>query len=74
MKEFKVYVGMSEDNMTEVSTPRHSHHAEEYRYTARQVLHAALRNDSMKETFTIRHCNNAGVCFPTRYVKIVPLS
>ncbi|KAH9920145.1 Muskelin N-terminus-domain-containing protein [Fomitopsis serialis] len=55
MKEFKVYVGMSEDSMTE-------------------VLHAGLRNDSTKETFSIRHCNNAGVCFPTRYVKVLPLS
>ncbi|TFY55491.1 hypothetical protein EVJ58_g8218 [Rhodofomes roseus] len=55
MKEFKVYVGMSEDNMTE-------------------VLHAGLRNDSGKETFSIRHSNNAGVCFPTRYVKVMPLS
>ncbi|KZT71745.1 hypothetical protein DAEQUDRAFT_776737 [Daedalea quercina L-15889] len=55
MKEFKVYVGLSEDNMAE-------------------VLHAALRNDSVKETFTIRHSNNAGICFPTRYVKVVPLS
>lgn len=55
MKEFKVYVGVNEDNMSE-------------------VLHSGLRNDSMHETFSIKNVNRAGVCFPTRYVKIVPLS
>ncbi|KZT10880.1 uncharacterized protein LAESUDRAFT_643350 [Laetiporus sulphureus 93-53] len=55
MKEFKVYVGLSEENMTE-------------------VLRAALKNDSTSETFSIRYTNNAGVCFPTRFVKIVPLT
>ncbi|KAI0949078.1 hypothetical protein AcW1_008781 [Taiwanofungus camphoratus] len=55
MKEFKVYIGLTEDNMTE-------------------VLHSGLKNDSIPETFSIRHANNAGVCFPTLYVKIVPLS
>ncbi|OBZ70545.1 Muskelin [Grifola frondosa] len=55
MKEFKIFVGLSEDNMTE-------------------VLHAGLRNDSVPETFAIRHANRAGGLFPTRYVKIVPLS
>jgi hypothetical protein len=55
MKEFKLYVGMNDDNMSE-------------------VLHSGLKNDSMPETFPIRHVNLAGVCFPTRYVKIVPLS
>lgn len=39
-----------------------------------EVLHAGLRNDHVAETFSIRHVNSAGVPFPTRYVKIVPLS
>ncbi|KAF9028988.1 hypothetical protein BDZ89DRAFT_1065702 [Hymenopellis radicata] len=55
MKEFKVYIGMSEDNMTE-------------------VLAANLKNDIIPETFSIRHTNRSLVEFPTRYVKIVPLS
>ncbi len=55
MKEFKVYIGMSEDNMTE-------------------VLAANLKNDVIPETFSIRHTNRSLVEFPTRYVKIVPLS
>lgn len=55
MKEFKLYVGMNKDNMSE-------------------VLHSGLKNDSIPETFPVKHFNLAGVCFPTRYVKIVPLS
>ncbi|KAH8107718.1 Muskelin N-terminus-domain-containing protein [Cristinia sonorae] len=55
MKEFKLFVGETEESMIE-------------------VLHAGLRNDHVAETFSIRHVNNAGVPFPTRYVKIVPLS
>lgn len=55
MKEFKLFVGDSEDNMTE-------------------VLHSALKNDSIPETFSVKHVNNNGICFPARYVKIVPLS
>lgn len=39
-----------------------------------EILHSGLKNDSISETFPIRHVNNAGVYFPTRYVKIVPLS
>ena len=39
-----------------------------------EVLHAGLKNDSISETFTIKHINKAGIRFPTRYVKIVPLS
>ena len=54
MKEFKVFVGMTEDNMTE-------------------VLHSGLKNDTIPETFAIKHTNSAGVAFPTRYVKIVPI-
>lgn len=55
MKDFKVYVGITEDNLVE-------------------VLHGGLKNDTTSEAFPIRHINNAQVCFPTRYVKIVPLS
>ncbi|EPT00275.1 hypothetical protein FOMPIDRAFT_1123063 [Fomitopsis schrenkii] len=55
MKEFKLYVGMSEDNLTE-------------------VLHASLNNDTVKEMFSLQHSTDTGVCLPTRYVKIEPLS
>lgn len=55
MKEFKLYVGLSEDNMTE-------------------VLHTGLKNDTLPETFTVRSINRAGLTFPSRYVKIEPLS
>lgn len=39
-----------------------------------EVLHSGLKNDSIPETFPIKYVNGAGICFPTRYVKIVPLS
>ncbi|KAF5357318.1 hypothetical protein D9758_005835 [Tetrapyrgos nigripes] len=39
-----------------------------------EVLHASLRNDSIPETFSIKHINNIGLCFPARYIKILPLS
>ena len=39
-----------------------------------EVLRGCLKNDTTPETFPIRHINNAHVFFPTRYVKIVPLS
>lgn len=55
MKEFRIYVGMSEDHMIE-------------------VLHSGLRNDNVPETFPVRHVNSAGIYFPTRFIKIVPLS
>ncbi|CAL1706336.1 unnamed protein product [Somion occarium] len=55
MKEFKLLVGLTESNMTE-------------------VLHAGLKNDSVPETFLIRYTNSDAVPFPTRYLKIVPLS
>lgn len=55
MKEFKLFVGVNEEHMSE-------------------VLHSGLKNDSISETFPIKHVNKAGVCFPTRYVKIVPFS
>ncbi|KAG6891567.1 hypothetical protein C0992_003594 [Termitomyces sp. T32_za158] len=55
MKDFKIYVGLGEDLMSE-------------------VLHGYLKNDTTPETFPIKEVNNAGICFPTRYVKIVPIS
>ncbi|KAF9467401.1 Muskelin N-terminus-domain-containing protein [Collybia nuda] len=55
MKEFKIYVGVTDDHMSE-------------------VLHSGLKNDPIPETFPLKHVNKAGVSFPTRYIKIVPLS
>ncbi|KAF7983834.1 hypothetical protein HWV62_19101 [Athelia sp. TMB] len=55
MKEFKIYVGMDEDNMA-------------------QILHSSLKNDSAPETFVLGRVNRAGVPFPTRYIRIVPIS
>ncbi|EPQ57092.1 galactose oxidase [Gloeophyllum trabeum ATCC 11539] len=55
MREFKVYVGMTEDRMVE-------------------ALDGGLKNDSFPETFPLKHTNAAGLCFPARFVKIVPLS
>lgn len=55
MKDFKVFVGLTEENLVE-------------------VLHGSLKNDTTPEAFPIRYVNNAHVCFPTRYVKIIPLS
>jgi hypothetical protein len=55
MKDFKVYIGITEQNLVE-------------------VLHGALKNDTTPEAFPIRYVNNAQVCFPTCYVKIIPLS
>ncbi|KAI9463668.1 Muskelin N-terminus-domain-containing protein [Lactarius psammicola] len=39
-----------------------------------EVLSATLKDDSTPETFTLRHVNRAGVPFPSRYLKIVPIS
>ncbi|KDQ55802.1 hypothetical protein JAAARDRAFT_208578 [Jaapia argillacea MUCL 33604] len=55
MKEFKIFVGMVEDNMIE-------------------VLHGGLKNDSIPETFALKHVNAAGVYIPCRFLKITPLS
>ena len=55
MKEFKLYVGVSKNNMVE-------------------VLHLDLKNDNVPETFPVPSVDGSGVSFPTRYVKIVPLS
>lgn len=55
MREFKIYVGETKDNLIE-------------------ALYAALKNDTTPETFSIKHATRTGIEFPTRYVKIVPLS
>ena len=55
MKEFKLYVGLTESHMTE-------------------ILHAGLKNDPIPEEFNLPHSNISGIPFPTRFVKIVPLS
>ncbi|KAK0240471.1 Muskelin N-terminus-domain-containing protein [Armillaria nabsnona] len=39
-----------------------------------EIYRGVLKNDSTSETFAIRHTNNSGVCFPTRFVKIIPIS
>ncbi|KAK0210441.1 Muskelin N-terminus-domain-containing protein, partial [Desarmillaria ectypa] len=39
-----------------------------------EIFRGVLKNDSTPETFSIRHTNNSGVCFPTRFVKIIPIS
>lgn len=73
MKDFKVLVGMTEENMVEVWIQQliiglYPH------LSNPQVLHAGLRNDSAPETFKLKHSNRTGIHFPSRYVKIVPLS
>ncbi|KAK7049330.1 hypothetical protein VNI00_005931 [Paramarasmius palmivorus] len=55
MKDFKIYVGMTRDQMV-------------------QVLHGSLKNDSIPETFSLKHIDDSGLWFPTRFIKIVPLS
>lgn len=39
-----------------------------------EVLSATLKDDSVPESFTLRHVNRAGVPFPSRYLKIIPIS
>jgi muskelin len=39
-----------------------------------EVLSSTLKDDNVPETFTLRHTNSAGVPFPSRYIKIVPIS
>ncbi|KAL0581921.1 hypothetical protein V5O48_000151 [Marasmius crinis-equi] len=39
-----------------------------------EVLHASLKNDNIPETFALRFIDDSGLCFPTSYIKIVPLS
>ena len=39
-----------------------------------EVLFSTLKDDSLPETFALRHTNSAGVAFPSRYLKITPIS
>jgi Muskelin N-terminus len=39
-----------------------------------EVLSSTLKDDSVPETFSLRHTNSAGVPFPSRYLKIIPVS
>jgi muskelin len=39
-----------------------------------EILHSNLKNDAIPETFSVKHTNDAGVEFPTRFLKIVPIS
>jgi hypothetical protein len=39
-----------------------------------EVLTSTLRDDGVPETFALRHTNSAGVAFPSRYLKIIPIS
>lgn len=55
MREFKIFIGMNREYLTE-------------------VLHSGLKNDSVAETFSIKFVNDAGICFPTRFIKIEPIS
>jgi muskelin len=39
-----------------------------------EALSSTLKDDSLPETFTLRHTNSAGVTLPSRFLKIVPIS
>jgi len=39
-----------------------------------EVLSSNLKDGSVPETFALRHTNKEGVTFPTRYLKIIPIS
>ncbi|KAI0030784.1 Muskelin N-terminus-domain-containing protein [Vararia minispora EC-137] len=39
-----------------------------------EILHDSLKNDSSPETFSLRYTKSTGVHFPSRFVKIVPLT
>ncbi|KAG0701286.1 Muskelin N-terminus-domain-containing protein [Suillus ampliporus] len=39
-----------------------------------QALHAQLKDDTIYETFPLDYVNSEGMCFPTRFIKIVPVS
>jgi muskelin len=42
--------------------------------TLREVIHGSLKNDAIPESFRVQYTNSLGVPFPSRYVKIIPLS
>ncbi|TFK34006.1 Muskelin [Crucibulum laeve] len=39
-----------------------------------EILSASLKNDTIPETFALKHINSVGIPFPTHYVKIAPIS
>ena len=39
-----------------------------------QALHSQLKDDTIPETFALKHVNREGICFPTRFVKVVPVA
>ncbi|KAG2135782.1 Muskelin N-terminus-domain-containing protein [Suillus clintonianus] len=39
-----------------------------------QALHTQLKDDTVYETFPLKHVNSEGIYFPTRFIKIVPVS
>ncbi|OJA09261.1 hypothetical protein AZE42_02024 [Rhizopogon vesiculosus] len=39
-----------------------------------QALHSQLKDDTISESFPLKHVNREGMCLPTRFVKIVPVS
>jgi muskelin-like protein len=38
-----------------------------------EVLHVGLKNDTIPETFSLQYVNNAGVCIPTQFIKLMPM-
>ena len=38
-----------------------------------EVLHVGLKNDTIPETFNLQYVNNAGVCIPTQFIKLMPM-
>lgn len=36
--------------------------------------HNQLKDDTISETFPLKHVNREGMCFPTRFVKIIPVA
>ena len=38
-----------------------------------EVLHVGLKNDTTPETFSLQYVNNAGVCIPTQFIKLMPM-
>ncbi|TFY80985.1 hypothetical protein EWM64_g3025 [Hericium alpestre] len=39
-----------------------------------EILHASLKDDNTPETFPLRHLSKTGVRFPSRFVKVEPIS
>ncbi len=75
MKEFKILVGLTEGNMTEVTLASITRLKGFLTVkSCKKVLHASLKNDPTPETFSIKSINRVGIPFPTKFIEIVPLS